>query len=165
MSNRVLASLLVAACACTPAPGPGPQPTASTSPTGSTAAAVSPHDAARARVAELASRADANPTLAAFTGPYGGVPAWDKVKPDLFPAAFELGLALLLAEVDVIATSPEAPTFQNTIAALEDAGRHQGRAETLFSVLTSNLNTPDGASHRPRVGAEDGRGVRQDHLQ
>jgi peptidyl-dipeptidase Dcp len=143
MSNRVLASLLVAACACTPAPGPGPQPTASTSPTGSTAAAVSPHDAARARVAELASRADANPTLAAFTGPYGGVPAWDKVKPDLFPAAFELGLALLLAEVDVIATSPEAPTFQNTIAALEDAGRHQGRAETLFSVLTSNLNTKD----------------------
>jgi peptidyl-dipeptidase Dcp len=45
--------------------------------------------------------------------------------------------------VDVIATSPEAPTFQNTIAALEDAGRHQGRAETLFSVLTSNLNTKE----------------------
>ena len=30
----------------------------------------------------------ANPLIAPWTGPYGGVPPWDKVKPELFPAIF-----------------------------------------------------------------------------
>ena len=75
------------------------------------------------------------PQFEPWTGPYGGVPPWDKVKAELFSAAFTTGLALLAAEVDVIATSAEPPTFANTVAALQDAGRHQSRAETLFSVL------------------------------
>jgi peptidyl-dipeptidase Dcp len=101
------------------------------------------HKQAEAKIAELKAKADADPLLAAWTGPWGGVPPWDKAKAEAFPAAFETGLALLTAEVDAIATNPEAPTFQNTIAALEDAGRHDDRAETLFGVLTNNLSTDD----------------------
>ena len=98
---------------------------------------------ASASVASLTKRADADPMLASWTGPHGGVPPWDKVRADLFPASFELGLALLLAEIDAIAQSPAPPTFDNVIRALENAGRHEGRAEVLFSVLTGNLNTKD----------------------
>ena len=76
----------------------------------------SPHDAAKAEVARLRAEADKNEMLAAWTGPYGGVPPWDKVKAAAFPAAFSLGLALRAAEIEVIATQSEPPTFENTVA-------------------------------------------------
>jgi len=95
-----------------------------------------------AEVAKLKAMADANPLLAPWPGPYGGVPPWDQVKADAFPPAFQLGLDLLLAEVDAVALNPAPPTFANVIAALEDAGRHEGRAEVLFGVMTNNMNQP-----------------------
>ncbi len=108
-----------------------------------TPASTAFHDAAVAKVAELKAKADQNPMLAPWTGPYGGVPPWDKVKTELYPAAFELGLALRQAEVDVIASDAAPPTFANTIGRLEDAGRHQDRVQTMFGVWTDNLNTPE----------------------
>jgi peptidyl-dipeptidase Dcp len=109
------------------------------------AAPVEPsaYAAAVAEVARLRAEAEKDPLLVPWTGPYGGVPPWDQVAADKFPAAFTAGLALLLAEVDVIAENPEPPTFDNTLAALEDAGRHEDRAENLWGVMTSNLNTPE----------------------
>jgi peptidyl-dipeptidase Dcp len=101
------------------------------------------YEKARAEVARLRGEAEQNPLLVAWTGPYGGVPPWDKLKLAGIPGAFTAGIALLLAEVEVIANQPESATFENTLSALEDAGRHQHRAEVLFSVLTSNLNTPE----------------------
>ena len=95
------------------------------------------------KLAKLTAQANGNPMLAPWSGPYGGVPPWDRVKAELFPKAFETSLALLLAEVDAVANNPEPPQFGNVIAPLEDAGRHQNRAETLFGVLTGNLNTAD----------------------
>jgi peptidyl-dipeptidase Dcp len=101
------------------------------------------HGQATANVVELKAKADADPVLAAWSGPFGGVPPWDKAKAEAFPPAFETSLALLAAEIDAIATSSEAPTFQSVIVPLEDAGRHQDRANTLFGVLSNNLNTED----------------------
>ncbi len=92
---------------------------------------------------DLLAKANQDPVLSEWQGQYGGVPPWDKLKPSLFPAAFELGIAVLKAETEAIANNSEPPTFANTVAALENAGRHQSRAETLFSVFTSNLNTED----------------------
>jgi peptidyl-dipeptidase Dcp len=139
-------SLLLALGACTPpTPVTNTPPAGSASATNTTTATAAPSalDHARAEVARLRPEADKDPLLAAWTGPYGGVPPWDKVKAELFPAAFTKGLALLAAEVDVIANSAEPPTFASTVAALEDAGRHQTRAEALFSVMTANLNTKE----------------------
>lgn len=107
------------------------------------ARAPSPHDEAVAKVARLVGQANEDPLLAAWSGPYGGVPPWDKVKVELFPPAFEVALALLLAEVEVVATNPAPPTFDNVIGALENAGRHQNRVEALFGVWTDNLSTPE----------------------
>jgi len=98
---------------------------------------------AKANVARLRAEAEKDPLLAPWTGPYGGVPPWDQVKTPLFAPAFTAGLALQTAEIEVITSNPEPPTFANTLVPLEDLGRHVDRAQTLFSVMTSSLNTPD----------------------
>lgn len=101
------------------------------------------HEAAQAEVARLRAQADQNPLLAAWSGPYDGVPPWDRAKSDAIGPAFTLGLQLLMAEIDVIATNPAPPTFATVFVPLQDSGRHQDRAETIFGVMTSSLNTPD----------------------
>lgn len=106
-------------------------------------AAPSAYDAAKAEVARLTALADQNVALAAWTGPYGGVPPWDRIQTSSFGPAFEIGLALQLAEIDVIAENPEPPSFANTLVPLEENGRHQNRAETMFGVYTSNLANPE----------------------
>jgi peptidyl-dipeptidase Dcp len=106
-------------------------------------AAPSARDTAVVEVKRLTEVVDKDPLLAAWTGPYGGVPPWDKLNVAGFGKAFEASLALLLAEVDVVAENPEPPTFENTFVPLEDAGRHSDRAQTLFSILTNNLSTPE----------------------
>ncbi len=100
---------------------------------------------ATAVAAQTASAADAraaNPLLATWTGPYGGVPPWDKVKPELFPAAFEVSLAERAADYRTIADNPAAPTFANTLVPMQLAGQRYGRVMTLFGVMTGNMNTP-----------------------
>ncbi len=84
----------------------------------------------------------ANPLLVEWTGPYGGVPPWDKVRPELFPAAFEAALAERRAEYRKIADNPAAPTFANTFVPMQLAGRTLGRVGTLFGVMTGNMNSP-----------------------
>ena len=59
---------------------------------------------------------------AEWTGPYDGVPPWDQVKPELFPEAFQFGIDEMLRETDAIANNPAAPTFANTIEAMEKSG-------------------------------------------
>jgi peptidyl-dipeptidase Dcp len=140
LKNRlVFVVTLALVSACGRSHTPSPVSTGTTAATGSEAA----HRAAVAEVTKLTAKANENPMLAPWRGPYDGVPPWDQAKAGVFPGAFELGLSLLLAEVDAIATNPQPPTFSNVIAALEDSGRHEGRAETLFGVLTGNLNTED----------------------
>jgi peptidyl-dipeptidase Dcp len=136
------AALTLSACG-----GPSPKSMAtSTEPVSAVSAAPatpSPHEAAVAEVKRLQALTEQNVLLAAWGGPYGGVPPWDRVQATAFPPAFQLGLALQLAEIDVIASNPEPATFANTIVPLEDAGRAQGRVETLFSVWSSNLSNPE----------------------
>ncbi|HEX8899941.1 M3 family metallopeptidase [Vitreimonas sp.] len=106
------------------------------------AEAVAAHQAAQAEVARLSAQANQDPLLKPWTGPHGGVPPWDQARVELLAPALELGLALQEAEVQVIATNPAAPTFDNTIAAMQDAGRHIDRATTIFGVMTDNVSTP-----------------------
>jgi peptidyl-dipeptidase Dcp len=149
--NSLLASfilVLVASCSGGSKKGPDPvldqpdgdgdQPTKP-----DTTPNVSKRDQARAEVERLKAVADADPLLAPWTGPYGGVPPWDKVSADKFPKVFETSLALMLAEVDVIAENPDPPTFDNTFVAMEDAGRAETRAEVLWGVMTNNLATDE----------------------
>lgn len=75
-----------------------------------------------------------------WTGPYGGVPPWHLIRPEEFPAAFEAAIAVARGEIEAIANNPDPPTFENTLVALESAGRGLERLETLFDVHASNLN-------------------------
>jgi len=99
--------------------------------------------ALRNDVQSLRAEADKDSVLAPWSGPYGGVPPWDQVKAERFPPAFTRGLALLDKEIAVIAADPNPPTFENTLVPLELAGRYETRAEILFGVMSSNMNTPD----------------------
>ena len=58
---------------------------------------------------------------------------------DLQPA-LEAGMAQQLAEIDRIANDPAAPTFDNTIAAMERTGRTLDRAITVYGIYSSTLN-------------------------
>ena len=84
----------------------------------------------------------ANPLLADWTGPYGGVPPWDKVRPELFPQAFQVALDERAAEYRRIADNPAAPTFANTVVPMQLAGARLNRVGTLFGVMTGNMNSP-----------------------
>ena len=85
----------------------------------------------------------ANPLLQAWTGPYGGVPPFGQIKVEMFPQALQASMDENRAEIARIADNPAAPTFANTIAAMEDAGRSFGRVGSLFGIYTSTLNGKD----------------------
>ena len=87
--------------------------------------------------------ATANPLLAKWEGPYGGVPPFDRVQVDQFKPALETGMAESLAEIDQIAKDLASPTFDNTIAALEGAGKTLDRVQTIYGVFGSTMNGPE----------------------
>jgi peptidyl-dipeptidase Dcp len=84
-----------------------------------------------------------NPLLAPWTGPYGGVPAFDRVKVEDFKPALEAAMAENLAEIEAIASQRTVPTFENTIAAMENSGRRLSDLFTYYGVWGSNLSTPE----------------------
>jgi peptidyl-dipeptidase Dcp len=84
-----------------------------------------------------------NVLLAEWTGPYGGVPAFDEMDlADLKPA-LETGMELELAEIDAIANNPEPPTFENTIVAMEGVGEDLDRVGTYRGIWSSNMSSPE----------------------
>jgi peptidyl-dipeptidase Dcp len=84
-----------------------------------------------------------NPLLQPWTGPYGGVPPFDKVKVEHFKPALEAAMAENLAEIDRIAKDPAPPTFENTIAAMERSGRTLDRVGTVYGIWSSSMNSPE----------------------
>jgi len=80
------------------------------------------------------------PLLAPWTGPHGGGPAFQKVKVAGFKPALLEGMKRNRAEIARIAANKMPPSFANTIAALEDAGRPFGRVLSLYNIYTSTMN-------------------------
>ncbi|RJS23235.1 M3 family peptidase [Corallococcus sp. H22C18031201] len=91
----------------------------------------------------LSARAESNPLLEPWTGPQGGVPPFDRVKMELFRPAFEVAMDDHRREVDAIANSTEAPTFENTIVPLEDSGRAFNRVYRVYNAWSSFVATPE----------------------
>jgi peptidyl-dipeptidase Dcp len=84
-----------------------------------------------------------NILLGDWTGAFGGVPPWDKIRPALFPEAFQFGIDEQRREYLAIANNPAPPTFANTIEAMEKAGQRLGRVQAVFGVYDSNLSSPE----------------------
>lgn len=72
-----------------------------------------------------------NPLLSESPLPYGA-PQFDKIKPGHYLPAFEEAFRQGKQEIDAIVANPDAPTFQNTIEALEYAGSAANRVEMIF---------------------------------
>ncbi len=75
-----------------------------------------------------------NPLLADWNSPFG-LPPFDAFKPDQFRPAFDAALERHRAEINAIAADAAAPTFANTIEALERGGRVLDRVASIFWVL------------------------------
>ena len=75
--------------------------------------------------------ARANPFAAASTLPFHA-PPFDKIKDSDYQPAIERGMAIQIQEMRKIADNPAAPTFDNTIAAMEKSGRMLERVELAF---------------------------------
>jgi peptidyl-dipeptidase Dcp len=82
----------------------------------------------------LATDADDNPLLDEWGGPFG-VPDFGRIKPDHFRPAFARAFAAHAAEVASIGGNAAAPTFANTIAALEASGQALTRTVNVFNLL------------------------------
>src|SRR5665647_2394543 len=75
-----------------------------------------------------------NPLLTDWTGAFG-LPPLGTIGPQHFRPAFEQALAGHRAEIDTIAAHAAAPSFDNTIVALERSGRALERVSNVFFVL------------------------------
>ena len=119
--------LLLAGCATVPAVEPAAAPAAVAEAAPPTAAPAVPD----------------NILLADWTGAYGGVPPWDKVKIADFSPALTFAIDEQRREYRAIADNPQAPTFANTIEAMQRAGQRLDRVTSIFGVYTDNLSTPE----------------------
>lgn len=72
-----------------------------------------------------------NPLLVESPYPYGA-PQFDKIKTEHYLPAFKQGIVEAKADIDNIVNCPDAPTFANTIEALEFSGRTLGRVSDIF---------------------------------
>jgi len=84
-----------------------------------------------------------NVLLSEWIGPYGGVPAFDKMNIEDIKSAFEFGMSDKLKEIDAIASNSEAPTFENTIVAMEKSGETLERVYKYYGIWSSNMSTPE----------------------
>lgn len=84
-----------------------------------------------------------NLLLKDFTGPYGGVPAFDKMKVDQVEPAVIEGIEQGLNDIEVIANNTDAPTFKNTIEAMERAGHSLDNVFTYYGIFSSNMSSPE----------------------
>jgi peptidyl-dipeptidase Dcp len=123
------AALLTAgACASAPTQTPAPAPTVA-------AAAPAP--------APVIPPPPPNPLFAPWTGAHGGIPPFDQVKVEQFKPALEAGMEEQRAELAKIAGNPAPATFENTLAAMENAGRTFSRVETLYGIWKSSMKSPE----------------------
>jgi peptidyl-dipeptidase Dcp len=94
--------------------------------------------------ASLSSETNAtSPLVAKWEGPFGGVPAFDKVNVADFKPALESAMAERASEIEKIASNPEPPTFENTIVALERSGSTMDRVGTVYGVWGGTMNGPE----------------------
>jgi peptidyl-dipeptidase Dcp len=82
-----------------------------------------------------------NPFFAEYDTPFQ-VPPFDKIKSEHFIPAYEKGMDQEKADIEKLVSNPDAPTFENTIVALDRAGKLLSKVSIVFGGLNS-ANTND----------------------
>jgi peptidyl-dipeptidase Dcp len=83
-----------------------------------------------------------NPLLAAWAGP-AGTPPFAAIRPADFKPAFDAAMAAQIAEIEAIAGEAAAPSFANTIAAMERSGRALSNVSSVFFCLAGAHTNDD----------------------
>ena len=83
-----------------------------------------------------------NPFFKEWSTPFG-VPPFNEIKIEHFWPAYQAGMAEEMAQIWDIIRNPEAPTFENTIVAMDRSGRLLNKVTPVFSGLTSVNNNPE----------------------
>ncbi|NDW13488.1 M3 family peptidase [Bacteroides sp. 214] len=84
--------------------------------------------------------ADVNPFFTEYTTPYG-IPPFEDIKFEHYMPAFLKGMEEGRAEINAICQNPEAPTFENTIVAMDESGKLLRKVSSVFYGLTSANTT------------------------
>ena len=102
-----------------------------------------------------------NPLFSEFDTPFQ-VPPFDKIQEEHYLPAFKEGMEQQNMEIDAIVNNPEAPTFENTIEAIESTGSLLDKVESVFYVLNGSMTNdkmqeiakevaPLGSRHRDNI--------------
>ena len=83
-----------------------------------------------------------NPFLEAWNTPYG-VPPFDKIQISDYVPAIKAGMEQQTAEIEAIIANAEAPSFENTIAALELSGQTLSKVQGVLFNLSESENCPE----------------------
>ena len=84
-----------------------------------------------------------NPMLNLWSGPYGGIPAFSDYKINDLKPAIEAAIIDKWTEVTAIANNKKPATFENTIVAMEKAGKKLSQVNAVFGIYSASLNTPE----------------------
>lgn len=90
-----------------------------------------------------------NPLLAVFKTPFDTAP-FSKIKNKHFKPAFIEGIQLAKAEIDAITNNNTAPTFENTLEAMEFGGEKLDRISSIFF----NLNSAETSEEIQKIAQE-----------
>ena len=90
-----------------------------------------------------------NPLLAEFKTPFDTAP-FSKIKNEHFKPAFIEGIKLAKDEIDAITSNSEAPTFGNTLEAMEFGGQKLDRISSIFF----NLNSAETSEEIQKIAQE-----------
>ena len=81
--------------------------------------------------------------LEKWDGPYEGVPAFDEMEVGMIKSAITQGMEKHLDELDEISKQEAEPNFENTIVAMEEAGKPLDRAFTYYGIYSSNKSSEE----------------------
>ena len=87
-----------------------------------------------------ATKTESNPFFAEFQTEYG-VPSFDKIKLEHYEPAFLKGIEEQNQNIEAIIESPEIPTFENTIVALDNSAPILDRVSAIFFNMTDAETT------------------------
>ena len=85
----------------------------------------------------------ANPFAAPAWDTPHGLPPFERIRPEHYLPAFEAALAAHEAEIAAIANDAAAPSFANTVGAMERAGQPLDRVASVFFNLTGSHTNPE----------------------
>lgn len=87
-------------------------------------------------------KSSGNPFMEEYNTEYQ-IPPFDKIKYEDYLPAFQKGVAQHKVEISEIANNTEAPTFDNTILAMDNSGELLDKVSLIFGALSESMNSPE----------------------